>query len=53
MPIIQLGDLVNFSYDTQQILPNSITGNNFVVYAIEHQTGSNGPSTMLYLSEVV
>ena len=53
MPIIQLGDLVNFSYDTQQILPNSITGSNFVVYAIEHQTSQQGPSTMLYLSEVV
>jgi hypothetical protein len=53
MPIIQLGDLVNFSYDTQQIIPNSITGNNFVVYAIEHQTGQQGPSSMLYLSEVV
>jgi len=53
MPIIQLGDIVNFSYDTQKVLPNAITGNNFVVYAIEHETKNDGPSTILYLSEVV
>jgi hypothetical protein len=53
MPIIQLGDLVNFSYDTQKTLPNAVTGNNYVVYAIEHQTKQNGPSTILYLSEVL
>ncbi len=33
-------------------LPNAVTGNNFVVYAIEHQTGETGPSTIIYLSEV-
>lgn len=63
MPIIQLGDLVNFQYDPEKVLPdgttitvplpNSVTDNNFVVYAIEHQTGEQGSSTMLYLSEVV
>jgi hypothetical protein len=53
MPIIQLGDLVDFSYDPTTVLPNSVTDNNFVVYAIEHQTSEQGPSTMLYLSEVV
>lgn len=53
MPIIQLGDLVKFSYDPNKNLPNTVTDNNFVVYAIEHQTRENGPSTILYLSEVV
>lgn len=53
MPIIQLGDLVKFSYDENKTLPNAVTGSNFVVYAIEHQTRENGPSTILYLSEVV
>ncbi len=53
MPIIQLGDLVKFSYDLNKTLPNAVTGNNFVVYAIEHQTKENGPSTVIYLSEVV
>jgi hypothetical protein len=52
MPIIQLGDLVKFSYDTGKTLPNAVTGNNFVVYAIEHQTAETGPSTIIYLSEV-
>ena len=53
MPIIQLGDLVNFYYDPATVLPNSVTDNNFVVYAIEHDTSEQGSSTMLYLSEVV
>lgn len=53
MPIIQLGDLVKFSYDETKTLPNAVTGSNFVVYAIEHQTAETGPSTILYLSEVV
>ena len=52
MPIIQLGDLVKFSYDPNKNLPNTVTDNNFVVYAIEHQTAETGPSTILYLSEV-
>lgn len=52
MPIIQLGDLVKFSYDTNKTLPNTVTDNNFVVYAIEHQTAETGPSTIIYLSEV-
>ena len=53
MPIIQLGDLVKFSYDETKTLPNAVTESNFVVYAIEHQTRENGPSTVIYLSEVV
>jgi hypothetical protein len=52
MPIIQLGDLVKFSYDVNEILPNAATASNFVVYAIEQDTGETGPSTILYLSEV-
>lgn len=52
MPIIQLGDLVKFSYDTNLILPNTVTENNFVVYGIEQDVSETGPSTTLYLSEV-
>jgi len=53
MPIIQLGDLVKFSYDTTKTLPTTVTDSNFVVYAIEHERKETGPSTILYLSEVV
>jgi hypothetical protein len=53
MPIIQLGDIVSISYDTTKTLPNTVSGNNFVVYASEYQRDSNGPSTVLYLSEVI
>jgi len=52
MPIIQLGDLIKFSYDTQMVLPNTVTDNNFVVYGIEQTVSETGPSTILYLSEV-
>jgi len=52
MPIIQLGDLVKFSYDTNLILPNTVTDNNFVVYGIEQDVSEAGPSTTIYLSEV-
>lgn len=52
MPIIQLGDLVKFSYDTNLVLPNTVTDNNFVVYGIEQDVSETGPSTILYLSEV-
>lgn len=53
MPIIQLGDIVSFLYDTNKILPNTVSGNNFVVYASEYQREETGPSTLLYLSEVL
>jgi hypothetical protein len=53
MPIIQLGDIVDFYYDQTKTKPNGITGSRFVVYGIEHDTAENGPSTILYLSEVV
>lgn len=53
MPIIQLGDIVSFSYDTTKTLPNTVSGNNFVVYASEYKRDVKGPSTVLYLSEVI
>jgi hypothetical protein len=53
MPIIQLGDIVSFVYDTSKTLPNTVSGNNFVVYASEYQREETGPSTILYLSEVL
>ena len=50
-PMIQLGDIVtiNYSSDNVQQLPSS----RFVVYHIEYQRNSDGPSMNLYLSEVV
>jgi hypothetical protein len=53
MHIIQLGDIVSFVYDTSKTLPNTVSGNNFVVYASEYQREETGPSTILYLSEVL
>jgi hypothetical protein len=53
MPIIQLGDIVSFVYDTTKTLPNTVSGNNFVIYASEYQREETGPSTILYLSEVL
>ena len=50
-PMIQLGDIVEVDYvsDSVQQLPE----NRFVVYHIEYQRDSNGPSMTLYLSEVI
>jgi hypothetical protein len=53
MPIIQLGDIIEFYYDESKTKPNAVTGSRFVVYGIEHDTEEAGPSTKLYLSEVV
>jgi hypothetical protein len=50
-PMIQLGDIVEIHYtvDGVQQVPES----KFVVYHIEYQRSSEGPSMTLYLSEVV
>jgi hypothetical protein len=52
-PTIQLGDLVNINYksenDTDVIAP---TSTRFVVYNIDYSRSSEGPSMTLYLSEV-
>lgn len=53
MPIVQLGDIVSLSYDTTKTLPNTVSGNNFVVYASEYRREPSGSSTMLFLSEVL
>lgn len=53
LPIIQLGDIVGFYYDNTKTLPNTVTNNNFVVYASEYRRDSSGVGNMLYLSEVV
>jgi hypothetical protein len=50
-PMIQLGDIVkvNYTSDNVQQLPDS----RFVVYQIEYNRSSDGPSMTLYLEEVV
>lgn len=53
MPIIQLGDIVEISYrgpdGTQQISPE---GTRFIVYSIDYNRNSDGPSMTIFLSEV-
>jgi hypothetical protein len=52
-PIIQLGDIINIKYkDTQN--KNTIASDEvrFVVYNIDYQKDSSGPSMTLYMSEV-
>ena len=53
LPIVQLGDIVNIDYvadGADQIAPPT---SRFVVYSMEYENSVNGPSTVLYLSEVV
>jgi hypothetical protein len=54
MPIIQLGDIVSIDYETQDGV-KQISNNNsrFVVYNIEYSRDSSGPSTNIYMSEVL
>jgi len=51
-PTLQLGDIVNIDYksdDVDQTLPST---SRFVVYDIEYARNSNGPDMTIYLSEV-
>jgi hypothetical protein len=54
MPTVQLGDIVQVDYvnenGVEEIAPES---SRFVVYYIEYDRSENGPSSTLYLSEVV
>ena len=52
MPTLQLGDIVNINYsdDGTNIVASPDT--RFVVYNIQYEKSSNGPSMTVYLSEV-
>ena len=53
LPTIQLGDIIDIDFaidGTDQIKQASTR---YVVYSIEYSRGSNGPTTHLYVSEVV
>lgn len=52
-PIIQLGDIVNINYknsENQDVIASD--DSRFVVYNIDYQKDTNGPTMTLYLSEV-
>lgn len=50
--IVQLGDIVKVnSYDNNN--NQMLSDKNFVVYNIDYSYGTSGPSTILYLSEVI
>ena len=51
MPTLQLGDIVDLEYFKNEI--NELSDSRFVVYSIEYKRRENGPSMLVYLSEVV
>lgn len=54
MPTLQLGDIVEITYkDFDNVNQVSLDGSRFVVYQIEYSKDSEGPSMVVYLSEVV
>jgi len=50
-PMIQLGDIVKINYTVDNV--QQLTNNRFVVYHIEYNRSSDGPSMTLYLEEVI
>ena len=53
-PTIQLGDIVSIDYeDSSGVTQISSTDKRFVVYNIEYSRAAEGPTMVLYLSEVV
>lgn len=51
-PIIQLGDVVEIFYDSDNISQTGNSSGRFVVYQIDYSRDGNGPTMDLYLSEV-
>lgn len=51
MPTLQLGDIVDLEYVKNGI--NELSDSRFVIYSIEYKRKENGPSMVVYLSEVV
>jgi hypothetical protein len=53
VPTLQLGDIVEIEYDVDDINQISTDDTRFVVYSIETNVEPSGPTTNVYLSEVV
>lgn len=51
-PMIQLGDIVEIDYKTNNLNEVALDGDRFVVYSIEYSRDANGPQMTVYLSEV-
>ncbi len=52
VPYAQLGDIVKVDYSKDSIDQVSLTDSRYVVYSIEYAYNTDGPQTVLYLSEV-
>ena len=53
MPTLQLGDIVTLDYEQEGVDIVSTKESRFVVYNIQYDKNSSGPSMTVYLSEVV
>ena len=53
MPTLQLGDIVTLDYEQEGVDIVSTKESRFVVYNIQYDKDSSGPSMTVYLSEVV
>ena len=51
--LIQLGDIVQISYQDQNQISEISPDSRFTVYSIDHSRSSEGPVTNIYLSEVL
>lgn len=53
LPILQLGDIVKINYTSSGIDQIYDASSNFVIYSIEYSKNPQGPSMLVYVSEVV
>jgi hypothetical protein len=54
LPTLQLGDIVQIDYENKEGIQEVADVNDrFVVYHIEYDRDPNGPSSTVYLSEVL
>lgn len=53
LPILQLGDIVEIDMKTSTFDDVAVAGSRFVVYNIEYNYGVDGPTSTVYLSEVL
>jgi hypothetical protein len=52
MPILQLGDIVKVSYDSEGIDQVALEDSRFVIYQIDYSNSIDGPEMQVYMSEV-
>jgi hypothetical protein len=52
LPILQLGDLVQIDYNKDGVDLICSPAKQFVIYNMDYQRNSNGPSMTVYLAEV-